>query len=366
MSNRENLPVYSVPGTGETPTTMYYLRSFSSLPDTEITEDQFNGITDYIDSVTEGTQHDILAGHAAADPASPDFVAPAVNADVAGSAAAPISQPVQTPPVGEDAPLDPAASPNGDGNFTQPEDSTPPVINPGIVISDTPITDQPEGPVVEGGEAPTPVADQPASTGEATESDPGAVLPGSDASTSGAEQGGSPDAGSPAGGDQAQPDAGTAEADPTSGDGAADSGVPAEDPATEAPAQPVTEGETPVVDQSGSEPDPNGQPETETSATDSGSSTSPVSDPTNPEVVAGEPLPSSVTDNPGTLDPTTGEAPDLTDHPVDSAALPDPTIVQPPPPDVDPVSWFAKEKQRIIDLLRAESDRVSGLTEPEA
>jgi hypothetical protein len=123
---------------------------------------------------------------------------------------------------------------------------------------------------------------------------------------------------------------------------------------------------------SGSDSQTTGSQEETSSQADNSSSGSdqlpPVVDPDNPSVVAGEPLPSSVTEAPATVDPSTGLTPDLSDHPVDSGTLPDPTVVQPPPADC-PVeehgSWFAKEKQRILDFLHSEEDRVNSSTEPE-
>ncbi len=273
MSNEQNLPVYSVPGTGETPVTLYYLRSFSSLPDTEISQAQFDALSEILSAVaTPAVAGAALTdAHAAVDPSSPAFQgAPAVNADVSGSAATQTSQPVQ----------DPAAT-GADPVPDQPAKSQP--------ATDTPAPDQGAPADTGTSESPAPAADPGTTAGDAP----------TDTST--------PNPGT---------DTGTIPAD----------GIPSSEPGTTDQPQPVE------VASSGSDPN--------------------VSSP--------------VPDSSSSTSETTTESP--TSSTSESPASVDPTVVQSPPVDLPPEqhdAWFAQEKQRIVDLLKAEEDRVSNLTEPE-
>lgn len=318
MSNESNLPVYVVPGTAGTPD-VYYLRSFSSLPDTEITKEQFDGITaattaePVSGSISQG---DLIAAHGAQDPASPDFSGtPAVNATIGGTAAAPIAElPEQVASIQagqdavaaangtqtSDAPADPPAVTGQPGE--EPIVNTPPETNPESGVS---ATEQGNTP----GDTQTETSTQPETTPE--------VLPGPI--------------------DPNVPVLGTTPSEST----LEESGI-----VTSSSAVPNPNENSLVPDSSGST--------SQTSTENPISSTSPVTDPTDPTIVAGEPLPTSVSQNPATVDPTTGTTPDLSTHPVDSSTLADPTIVQAPPVEVpveDHASWFAKEKQRILDYL---------------
>jgi hypothetical protein len=381
MSNQQTLPVYVAPGADGNPD-LYYLRSYpqsdgNTPADVQITQEQFDAInraigsaySDGAASVTPGSAAQALVDqHAAVDPASPGFQGtPAVNAEVAGSAAAPVSQPT-----------------------IDPGDPTIPAADPGDAPADQSQTESNEG-------SADTAASQPDQS-EATTIDPGTEGQGTEAAAGVADEGTAvPDSGAVSEGS----DAGTSETNPAGTDGATIPGDSSENQGTETSPEPVSEEQIPPVvdpnagagtqqtpesispDQQGgtqdqsTSPDPNvqvsedqpsgsdsqttGSQEETSSQADNSSSGSdqlpPVVDPDNPSVVAGEPLPSSVTEAPATVDPSTGLTPDLSDHPVDSGTLPDPTVVQPPPADC-PVeehgSWFAKEKQRILDFLHSE------------
>jgi hypothetical protein len=377
MSNQQTLPVYVAPGADGNPD-LYYLRSYpqsdgNTPADVQITQEQFDAInraissaySDGAASVTPGSAAQTLVDqHAAVDPASPGFQGtPAVNAEVAGSAAAPVTQPTIDP--GD--PTIPAADP-GDA----PADQSQPESNEGSADTAASQPDQSEATTIDPGtedqgtEAAAGVADE----GTAVP-DSGAVLPGADVQPADSSQGENTTFVI----DQAYLDLHPS---------AVDAGFKVGDTAIQGTDGSITEvqqGSGEVADPnaqvsedqpSGSDSQTTGSQEETSSQADSFPSDSdqpsPVVDPVNPSVVAGEPLPSSVTEAPAAVDPSTGLTPDLSDHPVDSGTLPDPTVVQPPPADC-PVeehgSWFAKEKQRILDFLHSEEDRVNSSTEPE-
>lgn len=347
MSNESNLPVYAVPGAAGTGTAdVYYLRSFSSLPDTEISKEQFDGISAAITEAEQPagslSQGDLINLHAAQDPASPDFQGtPAVNATIGGTAANPITN----VPEQEDSI---AAGQAATGTAPATEGDNPPT-DPAIVTGGAPgeppvSVNTEDGTVVQGG---------------VQETDPGTVLSGSDVQSTPATETDPTAATSETGGTGA-------EDVPVSDQSALDqqlaaSGIPPQADPNAGSISNSGENDTTFIS------DPNvGSSEsstTENSGTDSslpqGSlsetpTSSPVVDPTNPTVVAGEPLPQTVVDSPP-------PPVDTTDHPIDSDTLPDPTIVQAPPADL-PVEnhdeWFAKEKQRVLDFLTSEEARV--------